>query len=318
MIGLFFTLMLVSAPLEKVTYAAGYIPNVQFAPFYLAQARGYYAAEGLDVSLDYTMGPDVLKLTALGRFDIASADPDAFLHAAARGLPLKHVATLYQSYPLALIAKEDVFSTAKLKGKSVGISGKYGSSYLGLKVMLAELGLALTDIDLHSIGYTQVAALQQGRVDVVVGYANNEPLRLKGLGVDVTIYKPSEGGALPGVGLMTSVQTMQQRSKMVEGFLRATFKGMRDVLADPRGSYELVVEKVLTELAAEDRFESEYQVLLATLPYWESEETKKAGLGQTTAGKWEHLVKVLGTDTTTSLEGKDWRKWIDLSFREQP
>lgn len=311
-------LMAMSAPQQKLTFAAGYIPNVQFAPFYVAQERGYYAEEGLDVTFDYTMGPDVLKLTALGTFDIASADPDAFLHAVSRGLPLRHMATLYQSYPLALIAKQEIFEADKMRGKRIGISGKYGSSYLGLKVMLSELGLGLSDIDLRSIGFTQVLALQQGRVDCVVGYANNEPLRLAAQGTNVHTYKPSEGGELPGVGLMTSMKSRVEKSEAIAGFLRATFRGMQDVIDDPKTCYDLIVAKVLPELASADRYESEYQVLLATLPYWQSAETKEKGLGQCSEAKWERLVKVLNTDTTTSLKGKQWREWIDRDFHYKP
>jgi NitT/TauT family transport system substrate-binding protein len=318
MMWLCFLMLAFSGSKQPFTYAAGYIPNIQFAPFYIAQLRGYYAEEGLEVTLDYTMGPDVLKLTALGKFDIASADPDAFLHAASRGLPLTHVATLYQSYPLALIAKEDYFKAGQLKGKTVGISGKYGSSYLGLKVMLAELGLELSDIQLNSIGFTQIAALQQGRVDVVVGYANNEPLRLKQLGVEVALYTPSEGGALPGVGLMASRKTLANKSEAVQGFLRATFRGLQDVIAEPRVCYELVVKEILPDLASDDRFEAEYKVLEASLPYWTSAETASVGFGQTDIGKWEHLVKVLNTDTTTSMKGKNWRQWLDRRFHYKP
>lgn len=313
-----YALMVFSGPTQTITYAAGYIPNIQFAPFYIAQERGYYAEEGVKVVLDYTMGPEVLKLTALGKFDIASADPDAFLHAATRGLPLLHVATLYQSYPLALIAKQDIFTAAKMKGKNVGISGKYGSSYLGLKVMLADLGLELADIQLRSIGYTQVIALQQDRVDVVVGYANNEPLRLAAQGTPVKIFSPSSGGQLPGVGLMTSRKTLTEKEAAIKGFLKATFRGMQDVIADSRGCYELIVANVLPELAAEDRFESEYQVLAATLPYWQSEETAAQGFGQCSMAKWQRLVKVLDTDITTSLQGQTWLEWIDRSFRLKP
>lgn len=62
MIALLFCLL--SAEPTKVIYAAGYIPNIQFAPFYVADARGYYREEGLQLEMDYTMGPDVLKLVA--------------------------------------------------------------------------------------------------------------------------------------------------------------------------------------------------------------------------------------------------------------
>ena len=109
-----------SAPVEDgalttITYAAGYIPNIQFAPFYVAMSRGYYAEEGIKLEMDYTMGSEVLKMVALRKVQIGSVDPDVFLHAVGRKMPLTHVATLYQAYPIALIAREPILEPEKLK-----------------------------------------------------------------------------------------------------------------------------------------------------------------------------------------------------------
>lgn len=298
---------------EKMTYAAGYIPNVQFAPFYVAQSRGYYRAEGIDLTIDYTMGPDLLKLVALGKMSVGSADPDAFIHASEQGLPLVHVATLYQTYPIALIAREDILNGKRLKGKRIGISGTYGSSYLGLKAMLAQLGLKLEDIDLASIGFTQTTALAQGRVDAVVGYVNNEPLRLQQQGISTHTYMIPTHQAIPGVGLMTSQTFLRDHPKLIEGFLRATFKGMHDVITDPEDCFALVVAKYLPELKPKDKYKAEYQVLLATLPYWKA----KSGYGQTESKAWQTLAKLMAKERG-GLPYSRWQERLDRSFTWKP
>jgi len=298
----------------KVVYAAGYIPNIQFAPFYVADVRGYYREEGLVLEMDYTMGPDVMKLVALNKVQFASADPDGFLHAVVRGLPLIHVATLYQRYPLALIAKEPLLQGPTLKGKRIGISGTYGSSYLGLKAMLAEMGLALEDITLATIGFTQVSALQNNQVDAVMGYVNNEPIHLESLGE--TVYTRTLGPAFsfPGVGLMTSRTFFEKNPDLVQKFLKATFRGMADVLADPKGCFDLVVKEKLPELQNEKNSKSAFQILEATLPYWQSERVSEEGLGQCDPQLWEQLAKNLA-GTTGNNSYLDWKTWVNRDFQ---
>lgn len=303
--------------LEEVVYATGYIANVQFAPFYVAQQRGYYKEEGLSVKLDYTMGPDIFKLTAMGKVHIASADSDAFLHASVRGLPLVHVGTLYQRYPIALISKQDILTSSGLKGKRVGISGTYGSSYLGLKAILAEMDLKLKDIRLTTIGYTQVASLQNDRVDAVVGYINNEPIRLKELGVKTKTRNISKANQFPGVGMMTSRRMMEGKKDVVYAFLRATYRGMDDVIKDPEACYKLVVDHYLPELKSKGRYESELQVLKDTIAFWSDAHVKQSGYGQTLEGFWINLANMLA-ESHGSENYKNWHEWVDLNFNYKP
>lgn len=307
------SLILLGEPVT-MTYAAGYIPNIQFAPFYIAQERGYYEEEGIVLKMDYTIGPDVFKLTALGKADIASADPDAFLLAVSRGMPLVHVATLYQNYPVGLIAKSDILDPENLKSRRLGISGTYGSSYLGLKAMLAEMNLSLTDIRLMSIGFTQSAALKQGRVDAVVGYLNNDAVRLEASGETIFTRSLSGGAALPGVGLMVSQSFLEKHPDKVAGFLRATFKGVRDIVADPETCFQRVVEKVLPELKSGDNAKTELAVLKATIPYWHNAWVEENGYGQTHPRLWKNLLNALSAAGHQNLEGGA----VDFGFTWNP
>lgn len=298
--------------LVTLTYAAGYIPNIQFAPFYIAMSRGYYAEEGIKLTMDYTMGSEVLKMVALKKAQIGSVDPDAFLHAVTRKMPLIHIATLYQHYPITLIAREPILNAKDLKNKRIGVFGTYGASYLGLKAILEEMGLSLADVRVAAIGFTQVTSLETGRVDAVVGYANNEPLRLKSLGINTFTRMLSGQNNFPGVGLMTETSWHQQNKALVDGFLRATFRGMRDVLADPESCFKQIVPEYLPELTG-SAGDAEFQVLLATLPYWSSAYVDKNGLGQCQEESWANLVTLLGRDEETNPYA-NWRSWMDRSF----
>src|SRR5919197_1469541 len=63
-----------STSLRTVTIGMGYIPSVQFAPFYVADQRGYYRQAGLKVTFDYARSPDLLQLVGAGRVGLAIAD----------------------------------------------------------------------------------------------------------------------------------------------------------------------------------------------------------------------------------------------------
>ncbi|MCB1044359.1 MAG: ABC transporter substrate-binding protein [Acidobacteria bacterium] len=296
--------------LVPITYAAGYVPNVQFTPFYVAMTKGYYREEGIELNMDYTVGPDVLKLTAMGKFHFASADPDAFLRAVSQGMELTHVATLYQTYPIAFIARDDILTQDGLRGRRIGISGLYGSSYLGCKALLSQLALNLSDVQLIAIGFTQVHALEAKSVDAIVGYINHEPIRLIQRNIEVHTLLLEGTSRLPGVGIMAPSELVRQKPQLVRGFLKATFRGVVDVIQNPDSALAAVTGTHLTELTSEEQIEAEAMILRETVRFLKASESSK--LGQCPSAYWDQLVELL-----TSTEGpviKSWQPYVDRSF----
>lgn len=309
-----FLLLTLATP--RLTFAAGYIPNVQFLPFYVAQERGYYRAAGIEVEIDYTFGPELFKLVAQGRIDVAAADPDALFHACHQGMPLLHVATLYQSYPIALISRKPVTHAQDLTGQRIGISGTFGSSYLGLKAMCRQLGVDFASLELVTVGYNQVQALRTGHVTSIVGYANHEPVRLRQEGVETSLYQLSRQNSLPGVGFMVNRNRWTHQPAELQAFLAATFRGVVDVVLSPRETFAQIAPRYLPEADADPQSSPEFQVLLATLPYWSTRFTSEHGFGQADSAAWDNLLNLLAEQL--GPQSTDWRPWVDLSFRWQP
>src|SRR3954454_1638246 len=93
--------------LQQLEVGLGYIPNVQFAPFYVAAAKGYYAAEGLDVKFSYGGNVnDMLIQTASGKLPFVLASGDEILLARTQGVPVQMVFLLYQKFPVAVFSKK--------------------------------------------------------------------------------------------------------------------------------------------------------------------------------------------------------------------
>ena len=88
-----------------LTVGLGFIPSVQFAPFYLADQAGYYAEAGLDVEFQNKIDPDLVTLVGQGSIDVGLADGTSVIPAVSQGIPIKYVATIYGQFPSIVFAK---------------------------------------------------------------------------------------------------------------------------------------------------------------------------------------------------------------------
>lgn len=278
------------ATLTKITLAMPYIPNVQFAHFYTAVAKGYYKAEGLDVSFDYKYETDSIKRVAQGTAQFGLAGGDSVLLARAQGLPVVTVATNSQRFATVFFSKatQNITKPDDLKGKSVGIPFRGGAAYIGLQALLYATKIAERDLNIQEIGFAQVAALSQDKVQVASGYGNNEPVQLEAQGVKVNLIRVSDFYPLASDGMITSEQLIAEKPELVRSFVRATLKAMQDVIANPDAAFSTTLDFV-PELKTTDAATQKLQrqVLQATLPYWQSDLTAKNGLGYTDSASWQ-------------------------------
>jgi len=259
-----------SKPLTKITVAMGYIANVQFAPYYLAQDRGYYAAEGLEVEFKYGQVNDLLRVVADGGLDYANVSGDEMVPAVAQGIPVRYVMTGYYRYPVALAtipgSGPALAAPADLKGHTVGVPGPYGSTYIGLKALLKAGKLTEKDITLQSINFTQVSALINRQVDAAMVYAMNEPVQIQQVGKGVSLLQVADYADLAAVGIATGNKKIAAQPDQVRAFVRATLKGTADTLHDPDAAFAAGLRRT-PELAQADQ-PIQRAVLTATLPFF--------------------------------------------------
>ncbi len=232
--------------LTPVTLAMGYIPSVQFAPFYVAQERGYFTDAGLDVTFRYGFESDLLKLVGTDELQFMIGSGEEVILGRSQGLPVRYVMRWYRKFPVVLFAKADkgIKTPADLVGKQVGLPGLFGASYVGWEAIVYANQLDQTRITLQSIGFTQASAVSQDRVDAAMDYIVNGPVQLRLAGQEVVVIPVSDFIDLPSNGIITNDKTILQRPELVRAMVSAVMRGLRDTLADPDAAFEISLKAV--------------------------------------------------------------------------
>ncbi|HUP54473.1 MAG TPA: ABC transporter substrate-binding protein [Methylomirabilota bacterium] len=278
-----------------LTVGLGFIPSVQFAPFYLADQKGYYDEAGLDVTFRHGTDYDVVALTGQGELDLGLADGTSVIPAVSNKIPIKYVATIYGRFPSIVFAKSSsgIRTAADLAGKKVGIPGRYGSSWIMLQALLADADLTPDDVQIVEYpDFGQGAAVTQGAVDAATGFANNEPVQLQLTGEEVTILRVDDVVPLPGNGLIAGTATLEAKSDAIAAFIAATLRAMEEIAADPDVGLDAAITAVPALGSAR---EVQAAILAATIEVWKGPAQQAHGLGAIEPADWETSIAYLQT-----------------------
>lgn len=270
--------------LTTIRLPMGYVADPQYAPFYVAVERGYFADEGLAIDFDYSFETDGIALVGANELPLAVASGEQAILARAQGLPIVYVMQWWQEYPIAIAALTgaNIRTPADLAGRNVGVPGFFGASYVGLVGLLAANGLTLDDIDANEIGFNQVESLVTGQSEAVVVYINNEPVQLRQRGEAIDVIPVADYVDLVANGFLTNEETIANNPELVQSFIDAFMRGLRDTLADPDAAYEISKKYV------EGLDDSRKGVLEASLPLWGTEP-----LGRTDSAAWVETQNLL-------------------------
>lgn len=270
---------------ETIKLAMGFIPNIQFAPFYVAEEKGFFAEEGIQVQFDYGWETDLLKLVGSGELSFAIASGDQVILARSQGLPVVYVLNWYRRFPVCVVSlgEAGIRQPADLRGRLVGTPVAFGASYIGWRALQEASGLSEQDVELVSIGYTQVAALTEGQVEAAICYAMNEPVQLEVGGEDIDVIYVADYINLVSNGLITNDETAAQRPELVKGMVRAALRGLAFTLENPDEAFDISREHV-PELAGDAATEEVNHAILAkSIEFWKADSDQ---LGRSVAEDW--------------------------------
>lgn len=252
----------------SVVVGLTYIPNVQFAPAYVAVSEGIFTDNGVDASVRHH-GSDEGLFTALlaGEEDVVIASGDEAAVASTQGMDLVSIGSYYRDYPGTVIVRSDspIQSLADLKGATIGIPGEYGSNWYATLAALQGAGLTLADVTVSSIGYTQQAALTQGDVDAVVGFSNNDLVQMRLAGLDVRSIGLPDDAPLIGASIITTRAWAASHPDQARGVVASLGAAMEAIHQRPDAAIEATVAQTGTDSGAEAAARA---VLEATDPLW--------------------------------------------------
>ena len=168
-----------AADLEKsaVHVAVGGKTLVAYLPLTIAERRGYFDKEGLQVRIsDFQGGAKPLEALVGGSADIGCGAYEHTLYMAAKGLTIKAIALQANSFGLVVGVQKDkapsYHSLADLKGMKIGVTGPGSASAIGLKMLLSKAGMTLDDVAVIGVGggAAAVAAVTSGKLDAIANF----------------------------------------------------------------------------------------------------------------------------------------------------
>lgn len=277
-----------SGELTHIRVPMGYIPNVQYAPFYTAVEKGYFTDAGIELEFDYSYETDGVALVGAGELQFSVVSGEQVPIARAEGLPIVYVMSWYEKYPVVVISKteKNILKPEDLAGKRVGLPGLFGANYVGLRALLGEVNLAEGDLTLESIGFNQVEILAAGTSDAVVGYLANEPVQLTAQGYDLNLILVADYLNLVSNGLITNEITISENPDLVRRMVSAILKGIQYTVENPEEAFE-ISKKYVEGLEDADQ-DVQLEVLLTSITLYQID---PYGYSQPEA--WSNMQNVL-------------------------
>jgi NitT/TauT family transport system substrate-binding protein len=233
--------------LDKLTVRFTWKLKGEYAPLYVALEKGYYKAEGLDVTLAEGNGAqNVLKLLAAGNEKFGYGPAVAAASATSQGLPVKVVALYQTSAPMGVIAfpETPLKAPKDLEGKRLAIS--VGETFGDMIRPFARIN----NIDLGKIQLIQMDASARStqfltrKIDVMSVYLSNElPQLEKRAGVKFNVLRVTDFGLnVLGASMYVGNEFAEKSPELVKKLLRATAKGYRDAMADPAAAAKIMAK----------------------------------------------------------------------------
>ncbi|MGF9648842.1 ABC transporter substrate-binding protein [Pseudarthrobacter oxydans] len=226
-------------------------PNAGFA---VALADGLYKEAGLDVTLSEGTGSGpTVQLVANNKAQIAFADATTVSQLIAKGANMKVISTIYQATPNNVLSLKStgIKSVADIKGHSVGVpQGASQSSMLPL--LLEANGLAESDFEMVNMPATsQVPALLEKKVDVIIGGVDSSAVQLEQQGADFDEYTWADNGVTTvAQSVFANEGFLEQNPEVVRKFVAASIKGWETARKDPAHAVE-ALKKVFPDVVEE-------------------------------------------------------------------
>ena len=269
------------------------------APYFVAIDKGYYKAEGLNVSIDPGSGSvEGINRVASGAYDVGFADINILVKYRdnPRNLPVKMVMMVYDTpaFSIVTLKKTGIAKPKDLEGRILGAPAGDGAwAQWPIFVQANKIDAAKVKVD--NIGFpVREPMLAQGKVDAITGFWFSSYMNLKAQGIpgdDIVVLHMRDWGLdLYGNGIIANPDFMRFNPKAVQGFVRGTIRGIQETLRDPDGAIDSVMKR--NQIAKRD-VELE-RLKLSLERNFVSPDVKKNGIGAVDMKRLERSIEQIG------------------------
>lgn len=288
-----------------------FIPNVQFAPFYVGVEAGYFEDAGFNVTIEHLQEPEVVDLIAAGQANFGIVSGEQVILARAQGRDVVYVYEWFQEYPVGIVfpAGKGISSMSDLAGMKVGIPGRFGASYSGLTTLLQAAGMSESDIQLEEIGYNAPEVMCLGAVDAAIIYLNNEPIQIRNRAVagdcgdiqDVDVISVASQVDLVSNGLIVSADFLAENPDAVQAMVTGLDDALKATLDNPARAYLMSLNYV-DNLPADDAMISMLEALADDQDAYLATNPTRADIMDSRWGLYDALAGIFDADMLTQFE----------------
>jgi NitT/TauT family transport system substrate-binding protein len=269
------------------------------APFLLPLDKGYYKAEGLNVSIDPSTGAlEPINRVASGAYDIGFGDINTLIkfRDANPQAPVKAIFIVYNRPPYSIVGRKSrgIADPKDLEGKKLG-APKSDDSFAQWPIFVKANAIDTAKMTIENVGFpVREPMLAAGQVDAITGYSFSSFINLKDKGLPVNdivvLMMANYGVTLYGNAIFVNSKFAAENSGAVKGFLRAYLKGLKETIKSPGAAIDTVLKR--SDIAKK---ETELERLnMAIRDNIATDEVKANGLGGIDPERFATAIKQLG------------------------
>jgi NitT/TauT family transport system substrate-binding protein len=277
---------------DAVTFRLNWLMYGFHTPFYLGVERGYYAEEGIDLTIGEGQGSvRAVQTVGAGGDMFGLADGGSVTAGIARGAPVKAVMAITNSSPYSLSVRADTGITTLKEVEGKTIASAPGEA--GLQLLPALFATNDVDIDqvnsLRVEGAGKMVAVMEGRAEGLMAGLDNQSLTLPREGVPLVDFAYSKHGTnTVGLTIFTHSDTIEDNPELVRRFVSATVRSFEAALEDPDAS-------IAAGLALKPDLDPELSLeqLMVGFDLMQSEASRDLPLGHFAATDWADTLALM-------------------------
>jgi NitT/TauT family transport system substrate-binding protein len=292
---------------QKVTLTLNWVPYGEHAPFYYGVKKGFYAAEGIDLTIKAGTGSGTtIQQVDQKNTTFGWADTPVLLNSVAKGMKVKSLGVFLQKGPSSIesLADKNIKSPADLKGKKIG--GTPGDAlYATFPAWLKANGLSITDVTVVNLDAAgKIAALSEGRVDAIMGFFHDQGPTIEGkTGKKVSYLLYADFGMnMLGTGIIANTDQLAKDPELAKKFVRATQKSWLEASKDVKGAVDAMVELAQNE-PPQDVLTKQLTLCLPLL------QLDQGGAGVNNATKWTETIDLMSKYGNLKDAGSPTKYW---------